>query len=177
MAAAEVAALVREGNTLNSRALPILEGSSLTAAVQGESEDAFLKYEAAAALAPQLPEAAAAYNNCGNVLRGQVCAGNHRLHSGQWQGKLEEAIAKYREAIAVDPKFAPGYNNLGIVLDAQGLGDQAAEQFKKVTQLPRLFTLSRGQAVDADTRFAAARSNLGNTLLDQARGRHAAEQR
>jgi hypothetical protein len=32
------------------------------------------------------------------------------------KGRLDEAIAEYREAIALDPRYAPAHNSLGHAL-------------------------------------------------------------
>ena len=45
-------------------------------------------------------------NNLGNALRDQ--------------GKLEEAIASYRQALRLKPDYAEAYNNLGIALRIRG---------------------------------------------------------
>jgi tetratricopeptide (TPR) repeat protein len=41
------------------------------------------------------------------------------------QGKLEEAIATYRQAIQVDSKFARAYDKLGITLRNNGALEEA----------------------------------------------------
>ena len=38
----------------------------------------------------------------------------------QGAGRSDEAVAHYRRAIAIQPDYAPAYNNLGVVLRAQG---------------------------------------------------------
>jgi Flp pilus assembly protein TadD len=43
----------------------------------------------------------------------------------QAQGKINEAIESYRQAIQLDPKVADYYNNLSAALQAQGKLDEA----------------------------------------------------
>ena len=66
------------------------------------------------------------------------------------QGKLEQAIAHFRLAIAVSPDLAAAHNNLGDCLRAQGKLEDAIEAFR--------------DALRADPGFAPAAKNLANTL-------------
>ena len=36
------------------------------------------------------------------------------------QGKRDEAVAEYRKALALDPKYAMAHNGLGVALSEQG---------------------------------------------------------
>jgi Tfp pilus assembly protein PilF len=63
------------------------------------------------------------------------------------EGKLDEAIAAYREVLARSPDFPPALYNLGAVFAAQGRRDQA------------IAALARAVAVQPD--FAQAHNNLG----------------
>jgi Flp pilus assembly protein TadD len=47
------------------------------------------------------------------------------------QGQAEEAIAEFRKAIDVDPKFTPAYNNLAEALVQQGRLEEAAEFYRR----------------------------------------------
>ena len=42
------------------------------------------------------------------------------------QGRTDEAVAEYRQAIDIDPKFTPAYNNLAAALAKQGKLEEAA---------------------------------------------------
>jgi tetratricopeptide (TPR) repeat protein len=53
----------------------------------------------------------------------------------QEQGKLDEAMAEYRRAIQLDPKGAPSYYQLGIVLRARGRAEEAIAAFGKAAAL------------------------------------------
>ena len=100
---------------------------------------------------------------------------------------MDEAIACYRKAIELDPKFAYPYNNLGFALrDPKKLGE-AIEAFHKAIELNPKFAhpyIGLGnalrdqkklpEAVDAyhkaielDPKYAPAYNGLGNALLDQ----------
>jgi tetratricopeptide (TPR) repeat protein len=68
-------------------------------------------------------------------------------------GRLQEAIAAYRQAIALDPGFPEAHGNLGIALKDQGQLDEAIAAYRK--------------AIELRPNFAAAHSNLGNALKDK----------
>jgi tetratricopeptide (TPR) repeat protein len=50
-------------------------------------------------------------------------------------GRLDEAIVKYREALAVDPAFADAWEGLSMALADQGRWDEAIDAAKKVVEL------------------------------------------
>lgn len=66
------------------------------------------------------------------------------------QGRLDDAIAAFREAIALNPTEAITYNNLGAVLKTQGKAAEAVEVLQK--------------AIALDPKGAMAYSNLGSAL-------------
>jgi tetratricopeptide (TPR) repeat protein len=68
------------------------------------------------------------------------------------QKKLDEAIAEYRKAIELDPKFAITHNNLGKALAAQGKFDEALAEHRK--------------AIELDSKYADAYVNLGGGLRE-----------
>ena len=45
------------------------------------------------------------------------------------QGKLDQAMAQYTEALRLKPDYAEAHNNLGLALAAQGKLDQAVAQY------------------------------------------------
>ena len=65
-------------------------------------------------------------------------------------GELEVAEAHYRESLAIEPQPAI-YNDLGFVLERQGMPEEAAEQYRK--------------ALELDPESASARYNLGASLV------------
>ena len=69
------------------------------------------------------------------------------------QGKLDEAIAAYRQAIRVKPDFADAHSNLGLALQEQGKLDEAIAAYR--------------QAIGIKPDLAEAHSNLGNALKEQ----------
>jgi tetratricopeptide (TPR) repeat protein len=46
----------------------------------------------------------------------------------------DEAIAEYREAVAVDPLYFEAWNNLALELEAAGKTDEAEQMFRRLTQ-------------------------------------------
>jgi serine/threonine-protein kinase len=94
-------------------------------------------YTAAVALRPKSP---GVYLNLAIALRAH--------------GQLDEAIACYRPAIDLTPKYAAAHNNLGVVLcDSKHDYAGAIACFRK--------------AIDLDPKFAKAHGNLGNALRKQ----------
>jgi tetratricopeptide (TPR) repeat protein len=114
-------------------------------------------------------------NNMGNVLEGE--------------GRLDEAISHYTEALRIDPNLADSYNNIGLALTKRGRPDEAVPNFLKAIRINpnhaaahyNLGTVlaSRGKLDEAIYHFrecvrikpdhAKAHNNLGNVLLDQGR--------
>ena len=62
------------------------------------------------------------------------------------KGQLDEAIACYRKAIELDPKYAKAHSNLGDALTAKGQVDEAIACFRK--------------AIELDPKSASAHNNL-----------------
>jgi tetratricopeptide (TPR) repeat protein len=73
----------------------------------------------------------------------------HLLHHA---GRIEEAVACYRRALASHPVFAAAHNNLANALKASGRVDEALVHY--------------AEAVRADPRLAGALSNYGTTLRE-----------
>lgn len=51
------------------------------------------------------------------------------------QGKLDEAVAKLEEALAIDPNFALAHSALAVVLGRLGRHDEAIRHGQKVCEL------------------------------------------
>jgi Flp pilus assembly protein TadD len=114
-------------------------------------------------------------NNMGNVLEGE--------------GRLDEAIAHYAEAVRINPNLPDSYNNMGLALTKRGSADEAVPNFLKAIRINpnhaaahyNLGTVlaSRGKLDEAIYHFresirikpdhAKAYNNLGNALLYQGR--------
>jgi predicted O-linked N-acetylglucosamine transferase (SPINDLY family) len=69
------------------------------------------------------------------------------------QGRLNEAIAAYRQAIGIKPDYAEAYSNLGNALKDQGKLEEAIAAYR--------------QAIGIKPDYAEAHFNLGNALRDQ----------
>jgi tetratricopeptide (TPR) repeat protein len=69
------------------------------------------------------------------------------------KGKVEEGIACFRRAIAVDPKYAQAHYNLGVSLKAKGKVEEAIACFRR--------------AIAVDPKYALAHHNLGIALTDK----------
>lgn len=101
------------------------------------------------------------------------------------QGKLEEAIAAYREAIRIKPDLAEAYGGVGAVLQAQGKMEEASAEYRTAIRLmpadveahtgPTLNRQEKPEEEIAELRTvirlkpddAIAHYNLGNALSDQ----------
>lgn len=71
-----------------------------------------------------------AHNNLGAALMKQV------MHSAQADtAKLEEAVAAFRRALALDPEYLESWRNLGASLKIQGRFDEAGEAFRAALRL------------------------------------------
>jgi tetratricopeptide (TPR) repeat protein len=93
--------------------------AALEANVAGNPEVQLAKLEALVALFPQDERA---HNAIGNFLFFN-------------QQNYERAISSYRQAIGINPKFAPPYNLLGYALRQVGDYDGAEEAFQRYTEL------------------------------------------
>jgi Flp pilus assembly protein TadD len=51
------------------------------------------------------------------------------------QGKVDEAIARFRAAIRIKPNHGAAHNNLGLALEAQGKFDEAITEYRKAVHL------------------------------------------
>jgi tetratricopeptide (TPR) repeat protein len=122
---------------------------------------------AAAALRPDSP---GVRSNLGNALKGK--------------GKVDEAIACYRQALALNPKYAAAHHNLGNALKDKGRLDEAIACFRRALELDPKSTLAhlnlgnalkdKGQvdeaiacykrAIELNPKYAAAHNNLGAAL-------------
>jgi len=76
-------------------------------------------------------------------------------------GRKEEAIEAYRQAISVDPKYAPPYNGLGNALSDLGRYEEAIEAFQ--------------QAISVNPKFSYPYNGLGNALSALGRNEEAIE--
>jgi superkiller protein 3 len=71
-------------------------------------------------------------------------------HCAEGEGQVEQAIASYRKAIALDPKLASAHYNLGNALAGKGKVEEAIECYRK--------------AIALDPKNASAHNNLGLAL-------------
>ncbi len=79
----------------------------------------------------------------------------------QAEGRIDEAAAHYARAIALQPDYAPAYNNLGVMQRAAGRVDEAIATYHVALQ-------QKGDYPDAHY-------NLANALLEKGRPQEAAE--
>ncbi len=82
-----------------------------------------------------------AHNNLGNFLADRE--------------RLAEAVAHYRQALAIDPRYVDAHFNLGAALFSQGQYDEAIAQYR--------------QALKIQPDFVLAHNNLGEVLARQGR--------
>jgi tetratricopeptide (TPR) repeat protein/SAM-dependent methyltransferase len=113
--------------------------------------------------AGQLPEAEHLYRT---VLRAQAGQANANRNLGAvalymlgivayQQGRLDEAIARYEQALAIKPDFVDVLSNLGVALKDRGRVDEAIARYE--------------QAIALQPDFADALYNLANALRDRGR--------
>jgi tetratricopeptide (TPR) repeat protein len=76
----------------------------------------------------------------------------HNLGSAlQSEGRVDEAIERYKKAVAIKPDYAPAYSNLGSALLSKGDAAGAIAAYQ--------------QALSIDPNFSDAHFNLGNALM------------
>ena len=82
------------------------------------------------------------------------------------QGKLDEAVAAYRQAISIKPDYAKAHSNLGVALQEQGKLDEAVAAYRHAISIKPdsaevfsnlLFCLNYDDKLTADYLFAAHR--------------------
>jgi tetratricopeptide (TPR) repeat protein len=83
------------------------------------------------------PQAYLAHNNLGSVLDGE--------------GRINEAMEQFEQALQIKPDFTEAHNNLGYALQQSGRMAEAIKQYQEALRLK--------------PDFAEAHYNLGNTLL------------
>jgi protein O-GlcNAc transferase len=118
---------------------------------------------------------AKAYNNMGNVFRGQ--------------SKLNEAISCYQQALQLKPAYPAAYNNMGNAFQDQGKWDQAMSCYQKAVQLKQDFAEAyynmgvvfqsqgrsseaisfHGKALQLRPEYPEAYNNMGNAFRDEGR--------
>jgi protein O-mannosyl-transferase len=110
---------------------------------EGRTAEAFVHSERAKAIRP-----APAANTTGSLLAAQ--------------GRLDEAMIQYREAVRLDPRYSDAYNNLGVLLARQGRSQEARLQYEQALRYrPRhadaLYNLGRLEATEGRLDEALAR--------------------
>src|SRR3990172_3845688 len=84
----------------------------------GEAEARAFLHEGEKLLAPAY---APAYNNLGNAYKAK--------------GMLDEAVAAYQRALAIDPDYWIAHQNLGVVYKETGRVAESIDELKKATRL------------------------------------------
>jgi tetratricopeptide (TPR) repeat protein len=98
------------------------------------------------------------------------------FQEGDWEG----AVAHYREAIRINPRYANHYNNLGAVLVHQGKMDEAIAQYKKTLSLNPGHTgalFNMGLAMESLKRWSEADAFYEAILREDPDHRYAPQQR
>lgn len=121
------------------------------------------------------PDNARAHNNFGNALF--------------QNGRIDEALEQYEEAVKIQPNYAFAYNSIGWALLQKGQRDEAIAQFQKALEIQpdyakahnnlALALLQKGQVDEAIVHYqkaleiqpydVKAQNNLGNILLQRGR--------
>lgn len=93
---------------------------------------------------------------CARILKQDPCDAEalHLAALVQWRhGRTPLAVSLLKQAAALQPNHPAHHNNLGVILNAEGLHDQAVEYFEK--------------ALDASPDYYDARCNLGLAWFHQ----------
>ena len=122
----------RRGLEVEPENVELLNSLGFSLFQQGKSDEAIIALEKALEVDPQHSKA---HNN--------MALASIDL------GELEIAEAHYRESLAIEPQPAI-YNDLGFVMERQGLPDEAVEFYRK--------------AIELDPKSASAHANLAGTL-------------
>jgi len=124
---------------------------------KGKFDQAVIHYEKA--LKAETEQLLLAYKNRGPNDKTKIVGGAiHHVRNNlgnvlEKQGKIDEAIENYREAVKFKPDFARGYYNLGNALLSKGRTDEAADCYLKAVQIK--------------PDFIEAHNNLANILESQ----------
>jgi pentatricopeptide repeat protein len=113
----------------------------------GKSDEALADYQKALALDPNCPSAhfnlavtsvqagkfGEAESHYRKALPGRPTAETHNGlgYALARQGREDEAVQEFREAIDVNPKFTPAYNNLAEALVRQGKLEEAESYYRR----------------------------------------------
>ena len=89
-----------------------------------------------------------------------VTANNYYIHRNMGlvltgQGRLDEAISHFREAVRIKPDFAEVHSNIGVVLVRQGRIEEAIRHYRK--------------ALEIKPDFVEVKYNMGTALVRQGR--------
>lgn len=79
-------------------------------------------------------------------------------------GRTDDAIAQFRQTLAIDPAYANAHNNLGIELDRQGRTPEAIVQYRDATEIDP--TISNAHY---NLGYALDRQGLTEEAIDQYR--------
>jgi len=137
---AQAVVLISRALSRNSANPPACNNLGLALAAQGKRREAVSAWLDALALQPEFPDALRNLRenlSAGNGLQRDP-AGEAHFNQGNAhkdQGRLEEAIASYQNAVAAAPDFAAAHVNLGSALAQQGRHAQAVACFRKALVL------------------------------------------
>ena len=97
-----------------------------------------------------------------------------------FQGRLDDAIAECKKAIAVDPDFGNPYNDIGAYLMQKGKVDEAIPWFLRALDAPRYESycfphMNLGRAYEAKRQWSAAIREFELALKERADYRPAKE--
>ena len=101
----------------------------------------------------------ALWKDCAQKSKGKARPHNNLGHALAEQGKLDEAIVHYYEAIRLKPDYVKAHNNLGVALDQQGKVEEAIAHFTEALRI-------KPEDVEAH-------NNLGNALARQGKVKEA----
>ena len=137
---ARAAVLISQALSSNAANPPALNNLGLALAAQGKRHEALSAWLDALALHPDFQDALrnvkANLSTSGGLQRDAAADAHFNQGNAEREkGRLEEAIASYRKAVATAPDFPAAHVNLGSALAQQGRHGEAVACFRKALVL------------------------------------------
>ena len=96
------------------------------------------------------------------IIRTKQDDANNHYEQGriyQRQGRLDDAIAEFQEAISIKPNYAEAHNNLGVTYQFQNRFDEAIAEFQQAISINPNYTQAQNNLKIAQLRLARKPKN------------------